>query len=207
MGKHSTGKYAKFKKGKLIATLTIVIILILVIALVVIMTSKTNLEKEPERVLNEAFTGLKELDKEKVNAYMDYDKLIKSLDEMILENPDDTELEKELFKDMKWTIESTKLEDNHAIMIIEMTNKDFNTILTEWMREIVSEREKNQVTNELALQILKKVISDESIKEKTVLKKVNIQKDDSGWKISVDNNLRDLLFPGIDSVISAIKEQ
>lgn len=207
MGKHSTGKYAKFKKGKLIATLTIVIILILVIALVVIMTSKTNLEKEPERVLNEAFTGLKELDKEKVNAYMDYDKLIKSLDEMILENPDDTELEKELFKDMKWTIESTKLEDNHAIMIIEMTNKDFKTILTEWMREIVSEREKNQVTNELALQILKKVISDESIKEKTVLKKVNIQKDDSGWKISVDNNLRDLLFPGIDSVISAIKEQ
>lgn len=207
MGKHSTGKYAKFKKGKLIATLTIVIILILVIALVVIMTSKTNLEKEPERVLNEAFTGLKELDKEKVNAYMDYDKLIKSLDGMILENPDDTELEKELFKDMKWTIESTKLEDNHAIMIIEMTNKDFKTILTEWMREIVSEREKNQVTNELALQILKKVISDESIKEKTVLKKVNIQKDDSGWKISVDNNLRDLLFPGIDSVISAIKEQ
>lgn len=207
MGKHSTGKYAKFKKGKLIATLTIVIILILVIALVVIMTSKTNLEKEPERVLNEAFTGLKELDKEKVNAYMDYDKLIKSLDEMILENPDDTELEKELFKDMKWTIESTKLEDNHAIMIIEMTNKDFKTILTEWMREIVSEREKNQVTNELTLQILKKVISDESIKEKTVLKKVNIQKDDSGWKISVDNNLRDLLFPGIDSVISAIKEQ
>ena len=139
---------------------------------------------------------------------MDYDKLISSLDEMILENPEDTELEKELFKNMEWTVESIEVEDNQATLIIEMTNKDFKTILTEWMKKIVKEKEsQNIITNELALQRLKEIVSDESIQTKTVLKKVKIGKDEDSWKITVDNDLRDLVFPGIDSVVSAIGEK
>lgn len=139
---------------------------------------------------------------------MDYDKLISSLDEMILENSEDTELEKELFKNMEWTVESIEVEDNQATLIIEMTNKDFKTILTEWMKKIVKEKEsQNIITNELALQRLKEIVSDESIQTKTVLKKVKIGKDEDSWKITVDNDLRDLVFPGIDSVVSAIGEK
>ncbi len=96
MGKHSTGKYAKGRKEKVIALIAIVLVFISIITTVVIISLNNN-SREIERVFNETFTALKELDKEKVNKYMDYDKLISSLDEMILENPEDTELEKELF--------------------------------------------------------------------------------------------------------------
>lgn len=207
MGKHSTGKYAKGRKGKVIAVIAIVLVVISIITTVVIISLNNN-SREIERVFNETFTALKELDKEKVNKYMDYDKLISSLDEMILENPEDTELEKELFKNMEWTVESIEVEDNQATLIIEMTNKDFKTILTEWMKKIVKEKEsQNIITNELALQRLKEIVSDESIQTKTVLKKVKISKDEDSWKITVDNDLRDLVFPGIDSVVSAIGEK
>ena len=207
MGKHSTGKYAKGRKGKVIAGIAIVLVVISIITTVVIISLNNN-SREIERVFNETFTALKELDKEKVNKYMDYDKLISSLDEMILENPEDTELEKELFKNMEWTVESIEVEDNQATLIIEMTNKDFKTILTEWMKKIVKEKEsQNIITNELALQRLKEIVSDESIQTKTVLKKVKISKDEDSWKITVDNDLRDLVFPGIDSVVSAIGEK
>ncbi len=207
MGKHSTGKYAKGRKGKVIAGIAIVLVVISIITTVVIISLNNN-SREIEIVFNETFTALKELDKEKVNKYMDYDKLISSLDEMILENPEDTELEKELFKNMEWTVESIEVEDNQATLIIEMTNKDFKTILTEWMKKIVKEKEsQNIITNELALQRLKEIVSDESIQTKTVLKKVKISKDEDSWKITVDNDLRDLVFPGIDSVVSAIGEK
>ncbi len=109
---------------------------------------------------------------------------------------------------MEWTVESIEVEDNQATLIIEMTNKDFKTILTEWMKKIVKEKEsQNIITNELALQRLKEIVSDESIQTKTVLKKVKIGKDEDSWKITVDNDLRDLVFPGIDSVVSAIGEK
>lgn len=207
MGKHSTGKYAKSRKGKIVAVIAIVLVIVAIITTVVIISLNNN-SREIERDFNETFTGLKELDKEKVNQHMDYDKLISSLDEMILENPDDTELEKELFKNIEWTVESIEVEDNQATLIIEMTNKDFKTILTEWMKKIVKEKEsQNIITNELALQRLKEIVSDESIQTKTVLKKVKIGKDEDSWKITVDNDLRDLVFPGIDSVVSAIGEK
>lgn len=207
MGKHSKGKYAKSRKGKIIAVIVIVLMIIAIITTVVIINLNNN-SQEVERIFNETFTGLKELDKEKVNQYMDYDKLISSLDEMILENPDDTELEKELFKNIEWKVESVEVENNQATLIIEMTNKDFKSILTEWMKKIVEEKEsQNIITNELALQKLKEIVSDESIQTKTVLKKVKMNKYEDGWKITVDNDLRDLVFPGIDSVVSAIGEK
>ncbi len=208
MGKHSTGKYAKSKEKKVIVKIIAVIIIMTIIISGVIIYSKINSKEEPERIMNETLIALKELNKEKVNQYLDYDKLISSLDEMILENPDDTELEEELFKNMTWSIEDVDIEDNEATLIIEMTNKDFKTVLTEWMRKIVTEKEtQNQITNEIALKDLKEAISDETIEEKTVLKKVKMEKSDEGWEIIVDENLRDLVFPGIDSIISAIEEQ
>ena len=207
MGKHSTGKYAKGRKGKIIAVIVIVLVIIAIITTVVI-TSLNNNSQEIERVFNETFTGLKELDKKKVNQYMEYDKLISSLDEMILENPEDTELEKELFKNIEWTVESIEVENNQATLIIEMTNKDFKTILTEWMKKIVEDKQNQDIiTNELAFQRLKEIVSDESIQAKTVLKKIKMNKENNDWKITVNNDLRDLVFPGIDSVISAIEEK
>lgn len=204
MGKHSTGKYAKGNKSKIIIAPIVILIVIAIITTIVLISF--NSTKEVEKTLNDTFNNLKELNKEKINEKLDYNKLISSLDEMILENQEDVELEKLLFKDMQWTIENVEVENDTATLIVEMKNKDFKNILTSWMKKIVREKEsQNQITNEMALNYLQESIEEENIGEKTVIKRIILNKENNTWKIVVNEDLRDLIFPGIDSVISALK--
>ena len=204
MGKHSTGKYAKGNKSKIIIAPIVILIVIAIITTIVLISF--NSTKEVEKTLNDTFNNLKELNKEKINEKLDYNKLISSLDEMILENQEDVELEKLLFKDMQWTIENVEVENDTATLIVEMKNKDFKNILTSWMKKIVREKEsQNQITNEMSLNYLQESIEEENIGEKTVIKRITLNKENNTWKIVVNEDLRDLIFPGIDSVISALK--
>ena len=204
MGKHSTGKYAKGSKSKIIIV-PIAIFIVITIITTIVLTS-FNSKREVEKTLNDTFSNLKELNKERINERLDYNKLISSLDEMILKNQEDVEVEKLLFRDMQWTIENVEVENDTTTLIVEMKNKDFKNILTSWMKKIVVEKEnQNQITNEMALKYLQESIEEENIGEKTVIKRITLNKENNTWKIVVNEDLRDLIFPGIDSVISALK--
>ena len=48
-------------------------------------------------------------------------------------------------------------------------------------------------------------VIDEEKNTKTILKKITISKEDD-WKIIVNDDLRDLVFPGIDSVATVLNE-
>ena len=86
-----------------------------------------------------------------------------------------------------------------------MTNKNFANIITTWIKEILKEKEQGMtISNELAIEKLEKVI-DEEKNTKTILKKINLNKEDD-WKIVVNDDLRDLIFPGIDSVETVLNE-
>ena len=68
-----------------------------------------------------------------------------------------TDLEKKLFKNIKWNIENVEIQDNQATIIVEMTNKNFANIITTWIKEILKEKEEgNTISNDLAIQKLEK---------------------------------------------------
>ena len=162
-------------------------------------------EKKPKAVINKFFTAIKENNKQLANEFSNYEELIDSFDTLILQNDGNTlNLEKELFKNIIWNIDDVKIENNNAIVIVEVTNKNFKNIITKWMEEIVISKSVGEdITDEMALQKLEKILLQES-EYKTGIKKITLKNEGEKWKIQVNEDLRDLVYPGIDSIIEVL---
>ena len=151
------------------------------------------------------FSGLSKLDKSKVDKYLNYNDLISCFDEIIIKNTkDDNNLEKELFRGRSWNIKKINIDGSTAIVNIEITNKDFKKIIEEWMKKMFEEKKGGkEISKEKALNILNEIICRES-QLKKVEKEVFLQKGEKNWKLLIDNNLIDGLFPGLDDIESSI---
>lgn len=206
MSKHLKNEYTskKIKKNRNII-IAIVLIIIFVIGFEIgILTKNINEKNEIKESINNFFDALKNSDQDKVNKYSNYNQIVDSLDTMILQY-DNVELEKELFYRIEWKIENIEKNDNDIIATVEVKNKDFKNIILNWMKDLVSEKSSGtEITNEYALEKLKNKINEEE-SFKTVVKKIVLNDNDEGIKITVNEDLRDLLFPGIDSVIEVLK--
>ena len=151
------------------------------------------------------FSGLSKLDKSKVDKYLNYNDLISCFDEIIIKNTkDDNNLEKELFRGRSWNIKKINIDGSTAIVNIEITNKDFKKIIEEWMKKMFEEKKGGkEISKEKALNILNEIICRES-QLKKVEKEMFLQKGEKNWKLLIDNNLIDGLFPGLDDIESSI---
>ncbi len=204
MGKHSASK-EKSNFGKIIK---FILFLIIIAAIILGIVYVRNLKKDKIQVtqnVNSLFESLKELNKEQIEKYVNYKMIVSGLDEMIInEDNENSELQKELFKDISWSIESVNINGKEAVAIVEMTNKNFKNILTKWMKEIVKEKtEDNEISEKVALEKLKEVLKDETVR-KTIIKKIKLEKNEDEWKIEVNDDLIDLIFPGIESVAEVL---
>lgn len=141
---------------------------------------------------------------------MDYQKLLGILDKEILNEEEIRKvgLDIELFKELNWNIEDIKVERNQAVVIVEVTNKDYKEVITQWLKKIIKEQSNgNQLTNELCLEKLKESVTDKKLSTKTIIKKVLLKRDDKAeWKVIVNDDLGSALFPGIESVNSVLSE-
>ena len=200
-GNHSLEKEFNFVSAlKIIIVLAIIGAIIFgIVMLVMNHISKAKIEEDISKVIDSSFTALKNLDKENVNKYLDYDKLISGLDEMLIKE-EDTNIEKELFKDITWSIENIEINNDEAIVIVELTNKSFKNILTKWMKDLIADvNNGNQILEEGAINNLEEIIKKEE-DNKVELKKVKLKKYEDTWKIEVNDDFIDLVYPGIDSV-------
>jgi hypothetical protein len=210
MGKHSAKKYTK--KGKIIITIIISIILCCIILGVIMFVKmqseqKNDMEEKTKDVINNLFTALKETNEEEVNKYLEYKALIASLDEMLVnyDSNKTIDIEKGLFNDIEWNIESIEVNENKAVAIVEVTNKNFINVIKEWMNKVIDEKENGEtITNEVALEKLKEVLEEEKEDKKTVIKKIILYKEDNDWKVELNDDFIDLVFPGIDSINEAL---
>ena len=175
--------------------------------------SKFNVKNDPkleiESMINDMFLSLKAGNSNQINKYFDYVMLISSFDPMIAENESDISIDivNKIFENITWTIEDVDIDGNNAIVIVEVTNINFKVIVTDWMKEIVSASSTGVViTNDLALEKLQMVLSKESLETKTIIKKVKLNKKDNKWYIELNDDFRDLVYPGIDSVITVLNE-
>ena len=206
MGKHSQSKHLSVeKKSKNIVLIVIVLVIVIVLGVgIYALMMKLNNQNDIEGVINNFFEAIKNAEQEKANQYVNYEQLINSLDEMILQDDSDA-IEKELFKNIEWNIEEIEEQENQVVAIVEVKNKDFKNVITAWMKELISAKSSGiEITNEYALEKLANEIEEEQ-SSKSVIKKILLEKDNDIWKIQVNEDLRDLVYPSIDSVISVLK--
>ena len=189
------------------------IIILVMVSSIILAITKFNVKNDPkleiESMINDMFLSLKAGNSNKINKYFDYVMLISSFDPMIAENESDISIDivNKMFENITWTIEDIDIDENNAIVIVEVTNINFKVIVTDWMKEIVSASSTGVViTNDLALEKLQMVLSKESLETKTIIKKVKLNKKDNKWYIELNDDFRDLVYPGIDSVITVLNE-
>lgn len=205
MGRHSSGNYTKKSKSKIIIALTIIIIVIIGVSIYLYII---NMEKKgPEITINNMFNALKQSDESKVNEYLDYNKLLSSLDEMLVkEDVRNEEVEKKLFESIEWKIENIEADGETATAVVELTNKDFIEVVTAWMKKIVNVKNNGiELTDEVSLQKLQETL-EETDTTKTVIKRISLEKVDEKWKVTVNEELTNLVFPGVDSVVSVLNK-
>ena len=202
MGKHSINN----SNGKNVIKLKSILFFIIITGLVIIFIISINKKKDDftkqEEIINQAFSALKTTNINEVNKYTNYNKIISGLDESILNQEEVSEIEKNLFNTMEWSIEKIKEEDNNTVAIIEVTNKDFKMIITEWLQEIVNRKTNGEdISNEVGLKVLENILKNNNYGTQTVIKKVKIDKDS---KIEVNDDLINLLYSGIESVSNTL---
>lgn len=162
--------------------------------------------KEVEESVNDCFSSLKSTNIEQVNIYVDYEELIKSLDTIIIENREEevSSLEKELFKTLEWKIEEIKVEDSNAIVTVETKNKDLKTVVIKWLQQLATLKNAGEaINNQIALEELKKTLANENKTEKTK-KDIILKKDNGTWKLELNENLRTLVYLGVEDIASVI---
>ena len=160
-------------------------------------------QQEIEKSIKDLFENLKKLNKKNIKKYLDFAKLLNSVDEMIIKQNDE-ELEKALFSNLLYKIKNIDIEGKKAKVEMEVINKDYKEIYTKWMKEILKEKNENKKIDEkIAMKILKTIVKKEK-QTKKVSKEITLNKKNNYWEIVVNVNLRDLVFPGINIVDSIL---
>ena len=209
MGKHSIEKERHGKKFFLI-----IFILILIIAGITIYLIKNprtenieknvdnNIEKSADKdvedTINNTFYALKQGNLKEINKYINYQDLIGALDEDLtkLNNGNLSDVEKAFFDDMEWTIEKIDINDNKATAVVEMKNKDFKEIFSKWIQQRLDKSNKEKDPYDLLGEITKSA----EIPSRSIIKKIQLNKEGENWRLLINEDMQNLVFPGIEIV-------
>lgn len=116
------------------------------------------------------------------------------------------EAQKLFFDKLQWKIINVKEEGNTANVEIEITNKDFKTIMSNCMQKMFKLAITGQNLGEQeATNYLVEELKNDEIQTVTSNQFIKVEKKDGKWEIVKDEELLNILLPGFNEAISAIK--
>ena len=179
----------------------ILILLILIIAIIyVVMPS-------PEKALEGMFKNLKEGNFEKVNEYVNY----AEIENITEENNNNISLgtnenQKLFYESLQWNIKSVKRNGNVATVTVEVTNKDFKEVISNYMEKAFQQWFLQGDLDEQKMQeYLIEELKSQDIPVKTQETTISLEKQNGKWKVKVDDNLKNALYPGLIEFIESIE--
>lgn len=198
-------KTKKEKKSKKWLAILILLIILIILALMVLYTSIT-----PRSSINNLFTNLKNGNKFMASLNIDYDELISVLDSTIILNNNGnsmTDLEKNCFNELSWEITGESVENTNATVTASITTKNFRQVLLNWIEKI-SEVLENQedIETEQNLQLLEESLIQDNVDTKTTEVTINLERKGFTWKVVIDDNFIDAIYPGLNQVLDVMKQ-
>ena len=210
----------KTKKKNLIIPILIILIIIAIIGTIVFIVTANK----PEKTVEEFFTRLKEGNIEEAKKYIDnYNDLFEEEQEEQENTEEDfadvlnnEENQKLLFTDIQTNIKEVKKEGNTAKIQVELTTKNFKTIMTNYINKIIqlsmstvvggenlTQEEINNAIKDYFIEELK----NESIDKVTTTQEITLNKKEGKWIIEANDNLRTLIYPGLEEAFQEITNQ
>lgn len=180
-----------------------VVLLLVVLAIV---TALLLLPATPEKSVEGMLNSLKNADFESVNKYVNYEEIVNE-SETLQNSEMDAETQSLLFDKLSWKILNISKEENTANVEVEITNKDFNQIITNYKQEALKIAFSGEsFTQEEQNNKLKEQLKNEEIGTKTVTTTIQLVKQDKEWKIQADESLVNALLPGLQEAINSLNK-
>ncbi len=203
--KANTKKEKTGKKNNGIALKVVVGLVIIILVLVIAWLAYGVISNTPTRTVNDLLNSLKTFDFEKVDTYVQntedeaFD--INSLGGQTLDN----ENEKLLFEKLEWKINKENIDGENATVEVEVTNKDFQVILANYMQKVLKAAfSGEQIGDEQYQTYLVDELKNENVSVTTVNKTINLVKVDEKWKVVPDDQLLDALLPGMQEIVNSL---
>ena len=173
-------------------------------------------EKTPEQAVESALNAVKNLDRETMQQYFDYEALFETDNEGTESNA----LNEEeglilLVKNLSFKTAPASIEGDQATVKTEISNIDMQAIFAEYFSQLIplafsnafaenpaSEEELDQQAEQMILDLLKK--QDNEMLTSTV--DIQLTKSEHDWKINMDSVLQDALLGGLKSASDALNE-
>ncbi|MCI8443752.1 MAG: hypothetical protein HFJ37_01000 [Clostridia bacterium] len=183
----------KKKKMSWVATLigVMVILVIAVVLTVMIVTSS-----DPKKSVDGLLTNLREGDFAKAQEFISGEDLVK--DEEF-----GAETQKLLFNKMTWKVTKVTKEAEKAKVEIEVTNKDFKTIVNNYMQKALKADLSGATEKEIENYFIEELKS-EQVQTTTITKTIEAIKEEEKWKVVSNDELEEVLLPGLQEAIRSL---
>ena len=176
--------------------------IILLLVVLAIVTALLLLPATPEKTVEGMLNSLKNADFESVNKYVNYDEIVNE-SEMLQNTEMDEEAQSLLFNKLAWKILNISKEENTASVEVEITNKDFNQIISNYTQEALRIAFSGEsFTQEEQNNKLKEQLKNEEITTRTVTTTIQLVKQDGKWKVQPDESLINALLPGLQEAVN-----
>ncbi len=194
--KDTNKKFEKIKgEIKKIDNRIIIGVAVAVVVLIAILACVFFMSDSPKKVVE------KELSEIKAGNYGQ----TTMLSDLIEEDEFDEEAKKLLFDKLEWKVLNLKEEGDKATVELEITNKDFKTIMENCIQRAIKSmltNSNNDGEGEIANCLIEELKNDE-IQTVTTNQSIVLEKKDGKWEVAEDNDFANILLPGFNDAVNA----
>ena len=175
---------------------TIVVLAVLVIA--ALLTFMIVTSSDPKKSVDGFLTNLKAGDFEKSQEFMSGEKLLK-------DEEYDIETQRLFFDKISWKVTKVTKENDNAIVEVEITNKDFKTVISSYMQRVLKLALSGEnITEEGIENYFIEELKSDKVQTITQTKTIQLIKEDKKWKVISSDELVDNLLPGLKESINLL---
>ena len=192
----------KGKKRNIFARIVAIIILLAIVIGIIVIALPS-----PARALEEMFRDLKAGKMSDIDKYVDYNSLIDIPALLNLEGADSADNDKILYEDLQWNIKKIEKNEEEAKIEVEITNKNYKNIFQNFTKKVVQKILNNEKpSDEEAGQYLMEELKNKEVGQTTTTQEITIRKEEGKWKVVVDENLQNAIFPGLSEAVNGYGE-
>lgn len=196
--KTNQNKKTTSKKAPWAAT---VITILAVLAVAALLTYMIVTSSDPKKTVDGFLTNLRAGDLAKAQEFVSGD------EDLLIDEEFDDETKALFFDKLSWKVTKVTKEDNEATVEIEVTNKNFDTIISNCMKKLLEDFKAilNGVSVEQNMdKYFTEELKNEQVETTTVTKTIQLVKEDKTWKVVSNDELVDALLPGFQESINKL---
>lgn len=182
----------------------IVVGIILIVALVIGIVCTIALQDNPTSSINGMLNALKAGDFAKVEEFVNYQEVIQD-SEFLASQDIDAETQKLFFDRLEWKINEVKKDANAATAQVEITNKDYKVIISNYMQKALKAAFGGEsMTDQEMENYLIEELKNQETQTATSTVTMQLEKVDGEWRITANEDLINGLMPGLQEAIDTL---